>query len=481
MGRLVPSNAVDGRDVDEILRPAQLVVLGFQHVLVLYIGAVAVPLIIAGALGLPPEQRAILISSDVLACGLATLVQSVGFPGVGMRLPMMMGVSFTSVAPMLGLIAAAKDVGGPSFEPAAALAAIFCGVIAAGILAFLLAPLMGGLLHLFPPVVTGTIVLVIGVSLMGVAVDWAEGPHMVPDIIDGGSKAMIPNPDRGALTGLGITLLVVLVILALAKFGKGFAANIAVLLGIVAGAAVAAVTGKMTFVALAAAPAFGFVMPFQFGLPRPDFGAMVTMCAVMIVVMIQSTGMFLALGDITGRRLAPSDITSGLRALGLGTVLGGVFNTFPVTGFSQNVGLVGITGVYSRWVAAAGGLILIALSFLPKLAAVVASVPEEVLGGAGIVMFGMVAATGMRILSEAKFHERRDNLYIAGIALGTGLIPLVAPEFFKNFSPTIQSFIGSGIILATIVAVLLNVYFNGISLPTTRPGQLTNVASGTGR
>jgi uric acid transporter len=156
----------------------------------------------------------------------------------------------------------------------------------------------------------------------------------------------------------------------------------------------------------------------------------------MIVVMIQSTGMFLALGDITGRRLVPSDITRGLRALGVGTVLGGVFNTFPVTAFSQNIGLVGITGVYSRWVAATG---------------------------------------------EAKFHERRDYLYIGGIALGTGLIPLVPPEFFKNFPPTTQSFLGSGIFLATIVAVLLNAYFNGVSLPTTQPRQLTSVASGAGR
>jgi xanthine/uracil permease len=180
------------------------------------------------------------------------------------------------------------------------------------------------------------------------------------------------------------------------------------------------------------------------------------------VVMIESTGMFLALGGITGTQVTASDITKGLRAVGVGTILGGIFNTFPFTTFSQNIGLVGITGVYSRWVAAAGGLILIALSFMPKLAAVVASVPEEVLGGAGIVMFGMVAATGMRILSEAKFHENRDNLFIVGIALGTGLIPLVAPDFFKIFPPAVQSFLGSGIILSTIVAVLLNVYFNGV-------------------
>jgi uric acid transporter len=463
--KLMAKSAEVERDVNEMLPPAQLAMLGFQHVLVLYIGAAAVPLIIAGALGLPPDQRAILISANVLGCGLATLVQAVGFRGVGIRLPVMMGLTFTAVAPMLGLIAVAKDAGGPGFAPSAALAAIYGAVIAAGVFAVLVAPLMGALLHFFPAVVRGTIVLMIGVSLMGVAVDWAEGPHMVTNTVRGAFDSMVPNPNRGALGGFALSLLVMLAILGVTKFGKGFVANIAVLLGIVVGVVAATLTGKMTFAAVAAAPALGFVAPFRFGFPSSDFGAIATMCAVMIVVMIESTGMFLALGDITGTQVGASDIAKGLRAVGVGTILGGIFNTFPFTTFSQNIGLVGITGVYSRWVAAAGGLILIALSFMPKLAAVVASVPEEVLGGAGIVMFGMVAATGMRILSEAKFHENRDNLFIVGIALGTGLIPLVAPEFFKIFPPAAQSFLGSGIILSTIVAVLLNVYFNGVSFP----------------
>jgi len=458
------NSAEDARDVNEMLPPAQLAMLGFQHVLVLYVGAAAVPLIIAGALDLPPDQRAILISANVLGCGLATLVQSVGFPGVGIRLPVMMGLTFTAVAPMLGLIAVAKDAGGPGFAPSAALAAIFGAVIAAGVFTVVAAPLVGALLHLFPAVVRGTIVLMIGVSLMGVAVDWAEGPHMVANAVGGSFDSVIPNPNRGGLSGFGVSLLVMLAILCVAKFGKGFVANIAVLLGIVVGAVAATLTGKMTFAAVAAAPALGFVAPFRFGFPAFDFAAIATMCVVMIVGMIESTGMFLALGDITGKQVTASDITRGVRALGVGTVLGGIFNTFPFTTFSQNIGLVGITGVHSRWVAAAGGLILIGMSFAPKLAAVVASVPEEVLGGAGIVMFGVVAATGMRILSEAKFHENRDNLFIVGIALGTGMIPLVAPEFFKNFPPATQSFVGSSVILTTIVAVLLNAYFNGVSL-----------------
>src|SRR6516165_9255029 len=221
------------RGVDEVLPAPKLATLGLQHVLVMYAGAVAVPLIIAGALGLPPEQRAILISADILACGLATLVQSIGFPGVGIQLPVMMGVTFASVTPMLALIAAAKEAGGANFVPTSALLTVYGAVIGAGIFTLLVAPLISGLIRLFPPVVTGTIILIIVVSLMRIGVDWAEGPRMTPNIVDGVFKGMVPNPNRDALGGFGLSLLVLLVILAVTKFGKGFVANISVLIGIV--------------------------------------------------------------------------------------------------------------------------------------------------------------------------------------------------------------------------------------------------------
>ena len=460
--------------VDEVLPAPKLATLGLQHVLVMYAGAVAVPLIIAGALGLPPEQRAILISADILACGLATLVQSIGFPGVGIQLPVMMGVTFASVTPMLALIAAAKEAGGANFVPTSALLTVYGAVIGAGIFTLLVAPLISGLIRLFPPVVTGTIILIIGVSLMRIGVDWAEG--LAPNIVDGVFKGMVPNPNRDALGGFVLSLLVLLVILAVTKFGKGFVANISVLIGIVAGSVVAALLGKMTFGAVGSAPAFGFVTPFQFGFPNFSLGAVLTMCIVMIVVMIESTGMFLALGEMTGKPIGPSDIAKGLRADGVGTILGGVFNAFPYTSFSQNVGLVGVTGIRSRWVAAAGGVILIALSLVPKLAALVAAVPVEVLGGAGIVMFGMVAATGVRILGAVDFRNNRNNLFIVAIALGAGLIPLVAPDFFKNFYPSLKPILGSGIILTTVVAVLLNAYYNGLGSLTTTETQLADAA-----
>jgi uric acid transporter len=434
-----------------------------------------VPLIVAGALGLPPEQRAILISADILACGLASLVQSLGVFGIGIRMPVMMGVTFASVAPMLALIAAAKDAGGAGALPTAPLLTVYGAVIGAGVFAILAAPLMSSLIRLFPAVVTGTIILVIGVSLMRIGVDWAEGPHVVPNVVDGVFKGMIPNPNRDALGGFGLALVVLLVILGVSKFGKGFVANISVLIGIVVGAAVAAAMGRMSFAAVGPAPALGIVLPFQFGLPQFSLGPIVTMCIVMVVVMIESTGMFLALGDMTGKPIGARDIARGLRADGVGTIIGGVFNAFPYTSFSQNVGLVGVTGVRSRYVAAAGGVILVVLSVIPKLAAVVASVPVEVLGGAGLVMFGMVAATGARILGSVDFRHRH-NLFIVAIALGFGLIPTMAPDFFKNFYGPLKPVLGSGIILATIVAVTLNAFYNGVGSEEAAEHELADAA-----
>ena len=204
------------------------------------------------------------------------------------------------------------------------------------------------------------------------------------------------------------------------------------------------------------------ILPFQFGLPKFDLVAIITMCLVMIVVMIESTGMFLALGDMTGRKVDTADITKGLRADGLGTLLGGIFNTFPYTSFSQNVGLVGVTGIKSRWVCVAGGVIMLVLGLIPKLGALVEAVPLVVLGGGGLVMFGMVAATGVRILGNVDFHANRNNLFIVAVAIGFGMIPLVAPAFFGKMPESLKPLLDSGILLTTIVGVILNVFFNGV-------------------
>ncbi len=473
-------NTTTVHPVDEILPAGRLTTLGLQHVLVMYAGAVAVPLIVGRALNLTPEQVALLISADLFVCGIVTLIQSYGMSSwFGIKLPVMMGVTFAAVGPMVAMANATPGIEGARM--------IFGAIIGAGIIAMLLAPIMGRLLRFFPPVVTGTIIAIIGISLMRVGVGWAMGgpaflaqrtdvPKLVAMVdqakaaaVTAGAGAeikigripMIDNPAYGALDNLAIAGFVLLVILLLVKYGRGFLSNIAVLLGIIAGCAVAVATGKMGFDKVAKAHWFDVVLPFSFGTPNFDVLSILTMTLVMIVVMIESTGMFLALSDITGKKINQAELTAGLRTDGLGTLIGGIFNTFPYTSFSQNVGLVGVTGVRSRYVCVAGGIIMIILGLLPKMSALVESIPQFVLGGAGLVMFGMVAATGIRILSGVDFKHNKFNLYIVAISIGAGLIPLVAPRWTQQMAHGLHPLLESGILLSAITAVVLNLYFNG--------------------
>ncbi|MBE7243633.1 MAG: purine permease [Actinomycetospora chiangmaiensis] len=440
-----PEAAVPGATPPAAARPVEgrlsrgaVGLLGLQHVLVMYAGAVAVPLIVGRALKLSPEQVAMLVSADLFACGLVTLIQSWGLPGVGIRMPVMMGVTFAAVTPMVAM----------GTDPEIGLAGIYGAVIASGLFGFLFAPLVGRLLPLFPPVVTGTIILVIGISLMRVGVNWAAGG--------------VGNPDYGAPLYIGIAAFVLCAILAITRYATGFVASASVLVGIVLGMFVAGFAGLVHLDRVAAAPWFDVVRPFAFGWPTFDPVSVVTLCLVMVVVMIESTGMFLALAEITGDPVDERRLTKGLRADGLGTVLGGVFNTFPYTSFSQNIGLVGVTGVRSRWVTVAGGLIMMGLGLVPKLAALVEAVPPCVLGGAGLVMFGMVGATGTRILGGVDFAGNRNNLFVVAVSVACGMIPLVAPAFFKQMPHALYPLLESGILLTAISAVGLNLFFNGL-------------------
>jgi xanthine permease len=364
----------------------------------------------------------------------------------------MMGVTFASVGPMLSM-AASPDVG---------LLGIYGSVIAAGIFGIIAAPFISRLLPLFPPVVTGTIILVIGISLMRVGINWAGGGLPTLTKVVDGVPGAFPNPGYGQLQGLGISLFVLLFILGLIRWGTGFLANVSVLLGIIAGAILATVLGVMHFEKVVAAPWGDIVLPFRFGMPQFYLVPIATMCIVMIVVMIESLGMFLALGEMTGKTIDRDALSRGLRADGVGTLLGGIFNTFPYTSFSQNVGLVSVTGVRSRWVTITGGAIMLLLGLMPKLAALVEAVPVVVLGGAGLVMFGMVAATGARILTAVDFKNNRFNLFVVAISVGFGLIPLAAPGFFRNLPHDLQPLLESGILLCAVVAVILNAFFNGV-------------------
>ncbi len=470
--------------VDEVLAPPKLFTLGLQHVLVMYAGAVAVPLIVGRALALSPEDVAFLISADLFVCGIATLIQSLGATQwLGIRLPVMMGVTFAAVGPMVAMAGA-----NPGPEGARA---IFGAIMAAGVISILIAPLMSKLLRFFPPVVTGTIILVIGVSLMRIGINWIFGNPVgptAPQIVDpahadwlkamteGAVAAGLPeapaglslapklnNPAYAPLGNIAVSAVVLASILLIARFGRGFVANISVLLGIVIGAIIAISIGAMSFGKVAEAQWFGLITPFHFGTPSFELVPIITMTLVMIVVMIESTGMFLALGEMTGKKVTQPMLSAGLRTDGVGTLIGGIFNTFPYTSFSQNVGLVGVTGIKSRYVCVAGGLILIVLGLIPKMGALVESIPTMVLGGAGLVMFGMVAATGIRILSGVDFARNRNNLFVVAVSLGMGMIPLVAPNFRQWIWHDIHPLIESGILLASISAVVLNAFFNGAS------------------
>ena len=423
--------------VDEVLAAPRLIALGIQHVLVMYAGAVAVPLIIGAAIKAPREQVAFLITCDLLACGIASLLQSVGVWRFGIRLPVIMGVTFAAVGPMVAI----------GSDPSLGLLGIYGATIVAGIFTILMAPFVSRLLPLFPPVVTGTIITVIGISLVGVGINWAAGG--------------VGNPQYGRPLYLGIAFFVLLSILLITRFGRGFVRNISVLLGLIIGTIVAALLGQVDFSRMSDSAWFAVVMPFSYGMPIFDPIACTTMCVVMVVVMIESLGMFLALGEICDRPLDKEDLTRGLRVDGLGTLIGGMLNTFPHSSFSQNVGLVGVTGVRSRWVCAAGGVILIILGLIPKLAAIVASIPSFVLGGAGLVMFGMVTATGIRILAGVNLEEKPNNLLIIAISIAFGMIPIVSQQFFGQFPHFLGPLLHSGILLASISAVVLNAYFNG--------------------
>jgi len=471
--------------VDQRLPTGQLTVLGLQHVLVMYAGAVAVPLIVGRALNLSSEQVAHLISADLFCCGLVTLIQALGATRwFGIKLPVMMAVTFAAVAPMVSMAnASGGGVHGAGL--------IFGAVIGSGIVSILLAPAISRMLRFFPPVVTGTIITVIGISLMRVGVNWIFGNPFGPTaprlpnpehlqwladaraLAESGAAALAPvpsglsiaptvlNPKYAPLSSVGISAVVLISILLIARYAKGFLANISVLMGIIIGGVLCTVLGLMSFEKVARAEWFTLVLPFDIATPIFDPIMILTMSLVMIVVMIESTGMFLALGDMTQRQISQQDLTRGLRTDGLGTLIGGIFNTFPYTSFSQNVGLVAVTGVKSRWVCVAAGVILLVLGVIPKMGALIESLPTMVLGGSGLVMFGMVAATGIRILANVDFKTNRNNALIVAVSIGIGMIPLVAPNFRQWMPHAIHPLIESGILLASISAVALNLFFNG--------------------
>jgi xanthine permease len=423
--------------VDETLPPLKMFTSGLQHVAAMYAGVVAPPLIVGPAVGLTAKETAFLMGASLFTAGIATLLQTIGFWKVGARLPFVNGVSFAGVAPM---IAIGKDRGHDG------IAVIFGAIIVASVLGFVLAPYFCKLVRFFPPVVTGTVITLIGVSLLPVAFNWSQGGNATAD-------------DYGSMTNITMAAVTLVIVLALRKLLRGFLQQIAILLGLVIGTLIAIPAGITDFGALKNADVVGFPTPFAFGAPQFEIAAIISMCIVMLVCMTESTADMLALGKIVGRPADEKIIEGGLRADTLGSAISPLFNGFMCSAFAQNVGLVAMTKIRSRFVVAVGGAILIVLGLVPVAASVIALVPLPVLGGAGIVLFGTVAASGIQTLATAAL-EKGENALIVAAAVGIGLIPIAAPQFYHAFPEDLLVVLDSGISTGCVVAIVLNLAFN---------------------
>ncbi|WP_164700128.1 2-oxo-4-hydroxy-4-carboxy-5-ureidoimidazoline decarboxylase [Modestobacter sp. KNN46-3] len=424
--------------VDEVPPAGKLAVYGIQHLLAFYAGAVIVPILLAGAIGLSDRELIHLINADLFTCGIASIIQSVGFWKVGVRLPLLQGVTFTAVSPMIAIALAAG--GGTD-----GLLVIYGAVIVAGLFTFLIAPYFSRLIRFFPPVVTGSVITIIGIALLPVA---------AMDVVGGGAH-LDPGNGRNLAYALGTLGLIVL----MQRFFRGFMATVAVLVGLVAGTVTAWALGDATFAAVADSSWVGVTTPFYFGWPKFSLAAIVSMIVVMLITAVETTGDVFATGEIVRKRIGRKDIAAAIRADGLATTIGGVFNSFPYTCFAENVGLVRLTQVKSRWVVAAAGGFMILVGLIPKAGAVVAGIPHPVLGGAALAMFATVAVVGIQTLSRVDFNDHR-NVVIVATSLGLALLVTVQPGVVDAVPTWAQIIFGSGITLGSITAIVLNAVFH---------------------
>ncbi|EEL35341.1 MULTISPECIES: xanthine permease PbuX [Bacillus cereus group] len=413
--------------------PFKIASLGMQHMLAMYAGAIIVPLIVGGGLGLNQKELTYLVSIDLLMCGVATILQALSNRFFGIGLPVVLGCTFTAVGPM---IAIGKQYG---------VSSIYGAIIAAGLFVVIFAKLFGKLVKLFPPVVTGSVVTVIGVTLV---------PAAINDMAGGvGSK------DFGSLENLALAFGVLLFIIIMYRFFDGFIRSISILLGLLFGTIVAAFMGKVSLQAVGEANWFHGIQPFYFGTPTFELTPIITMILVACVGIVEATGVYFALSDICNKKIGEKELTKGYRAEGLAMVLGGIFNAFPYTTYSQNVGLVQLTGVRNRVIIYTCGGMLIVLGFIPKIAAITTIIPKSVLGGAMLAMFGMVMAYGIKMLSSVDFGKQ-ENLLIVACSVGIGLGVTVVPTLFSQLPENIRILTDNGIVLGSASAVLLNIVFN---------------------
>ncbi|PZX03108.1 xanthine permease [Psychrobacillus insolitus] len=409
--------------------------LGFQHVLAMYAGAILVPLIVGGAIGLNSEQLTYLVAIDILMCGVATILQVMSNRFFGIGLPVVLGCTFTAVGPMIA-------IGGEY-----GVSSIYGAIIVSGIVVILISGLFGRLVKFFPPVVTGSVVTIIGVTLIPVAIN----------NMGGGQGAS----DFGSASNISLAFGTLFFIVLLYRFSTGFIKSISILLGIVAGTIAGILMGKVDFTNVQNADYFHMVTPFYFGTPTFEWSPIITMTLVAIVSLVESTGVYFALGDILDKKIKKEDLTKGYRAEGIAVLLGGIFNSFPYTTFSQNVGLIQLSGVKTKKVIYIAGGMLILLGFIPKIAAVTTVIPSSVLGGAMLAMFGMIVAQGIKMLSKV-VDESVDNSMIIACSIGMGLGVTVVPDLFLSLPESFQILTSNGIVAGSLTAIVLNIIFNMI-------------------
>ena len=409
---------------------SQAAILGLQHLLAMYSGSILVPIMIAGALGYSAEQLTYLISTDIFMCGVATLLQLQLNKYFGIGLPVVLGVAFQSVAPLI-IIGQSHGSG-----------AMFGALIASGIYVVAIAGIFSKIANLFPSVVTGSVITTIGLTLIPVAIG-----------------NMGNNVDKPTAQSLILAAVTVLIILLINIFTKGFIKSISILIGLIVGTGIAGAMGLVDLTPVAQAPLVHVPTPFYFGAPKFEFSSIVMMCIIATVSLVESTGVYLALSDITKDKIDSSRLRNGYRAEGLAVLLGGIFNTFPYTGFSQNVGLVKLSGIKTRLPIyyAAGFLILLGL--LPKFGALAQIIPSPVLGGAMLVMFGFVSVQGMQILARVDFEHSEHNFLIAAISISAG-VGLNGSSLFNSLPTSLQMFFSNGIVMASLIAIVLNAILN---------------------
>ena len=422
-------------DPNETPPLGQAIPLGFQHVLAMFASNVTPSIIVAGAAGLAfgGAEQVYLIQMAMLFAGIATLFQTVGFGPVGARLPIMQGTSFAFVGVLAG-VAATQG-----------LSVALSACVIAGVIHFLLGSVIQHLRWMFPPLVTGLVILAIGLYLIPVAIKYAAG---------GAAKFQMEAESFGSLMHWTVALSVVIVALVLKFFTKGLLSNAAILIGLLVGYIVALAFGMVNFAPVSNAAIFMVPQALPYGFEF-SLGAVIAVTLVSIVSAIETVGDASATTKAgAGREATDREIAGATYADGLGTAVAGVFGGLPNTSFSQNVGIVGMTGIMSRHVVTIGGLVLIVCGLLPKIGAVIASMPLPVLGGGVIVMFGMVAAAGLNVLTEVKMNRR--NMVIIAVSLAAGLGLNLVPTAVQYLPGVVKTLATSAVAPTALVAIILN-------------------------